>query len=277
MDIQCNRWLTSFVHHPGRPKPSPRRAKRGILKKRPARKAKGEGSSNSKEVLYDTPTDGGRTELIQPGDIGSTENHCNAGPSTCDPVPELGSQERFDEEVMIYYHAVEPSLASQFLNLDDEETSASPDQMVTTDIQSPTTSSTSLTDIVMEDVPEWDIEPTSLLFDMKKFETVTDLDGGEKTIPWPWVDFKYETPAPLGYLDPEEYAKECQFAEIEEVMREELMEVMVQETILAGKNVTTPKQRKEGKGEKKEKGRPSTVAFNNQAVRGRTIYSTQVI
>ena len=274
MDIQCDRWLTFFVHYPGRPKPSPRRAKRGILKKRPARKAKGEGSSNSKEVLYDTPTDDGQAKLIQPGDIGSTENHCNAGPSTCDPVPELGSQERFDEEVMIYYHAVEPSLVSQFLDLDDEETSVSLDQMVATDIQSPTTSSTSLTDIVMEDIPEWDIEPTSLLFDMKKFETVTDFDGGEKITPWPWGDYKYRPPTPLEYLDPIEYAMEYQLAEIEKALRDELMDIMTQQAIHEGKKATAGRQRRGGKGPAaRESNEPTTLAFNGQVVRGRTIYN----
>ena len=180
---------------------------------------------------------------------------------------------------MVYYHSIEASLVSQFLNLDDD--SAWDDQTATIDdTQSPTTPSSTPAGTVTGDTSGWDLEPTSFhLLDMRKFETVTDFDGEEKAVPWPWGDYKYQPATPQTYLDPEEYLAECQLKEIEGMMREELMEAMAQEAIAAGKE-TKRKQRKEGrkgpvKRVKREDDQPvtSTVAFNNQVVRGRTIYN----
>lgn len=231
-----------------------------------------------KVVLQDTPTgnaDDGHARHVQSGDVGSTEQDPDTVSFTSETpfetIPGLSSQENFDEEVMIYYHELDSSLASQFLNLDDEA-SARTDQMVTPDIDTPMTSSSSLSGTTTGDTTEWEFEPTSLHFlDTKKFETVIDLAGGEKTVPWPWGDYKYRPPTPLSYLEPKDYIMEFQLAEMEEVLRDELMESMVQEAILDGE-----RQRRDVKGKGRDEGegeKPTTVAFNNQMVRGRTIYN----
>jgi len=109
------------------------------------------------------------------------------------------------------------------------------------------------------------------------------LDGEKKTTPWPWGNYQYRPPTPPTYFDPEGYVMEFQLAEVDRALREELTEVMAQEAILdgnQGRSETTKRRetedRKEGKKKRrieKEYYRPTTVAFNNQVVRGRTIYN----
>jgi len=174
---------------------------------------------------------------------------------------------------MIYYHVIEPSLASQFLNLDDQP-SACVDQMVAAGAQSLPTSSSSLSGIATGSVLEGDAEPSSFhLLDMKKLETVTDFDGGDKTVPWPWGDYEYRPTTPPGYVDPEEYAAKYHLSEIEKALREELSEIMVKEAILIGEHEVKQRQQRGGRRAEKGKYQPGTVAFNNQVVRGRTIYN----
>lgn len=225
--------------------------------------------------LQDTPTDstdGQYHHGTQPGETNPTQYHSSTM---------LESQERFDQEVMVYYHAIDSSLASQFLNLDDE-TWPCTDQTVTPELGSLTAPSSSLQSVSTEDTPEWDVEPSSFhLFDMKRFETATDLDGGKKTTPWPWGDYKYRPPTPPRYLDPEAYVAEFELAEIEKSLQEKLTETMAQEAILDGVRRTATKRKVEGERREKRKkmrvgrgdGQPPTVAFNNQVVRGRTIYN----
>ena len=176
---------------------------------------------------------------------------------------------------MIYYQAIDDSsLAAQFLNLDDETTPCT-NQITTPELDSPSTPSSSLSSATTGGSLDWELESTSLQFlDMKKFETVTDFDGGEKITPWPWGDYKYRPPTPLEYLDPIEYAMEYQLAEIEKALRDELMEIMTQQAIHEGKKATAGRQRRGGKGPAaRESGEPTTLAFNGQVVRGRTIYN----
>lgn len=177
---------------------------------------------------------------------------------------------------MIYYQA----MVDQFLK--DHETPENIDQMmVDDDIQLPTTSSSTLADGTAGDGMEWDLDPTSFhLLDMNKFETVTDFDGCMKKVPWPWGDQEYRHTAPETYLDPEDYVMEYQCAEMGEVLREEAMEASVQQAILAGeemkrmerkgKKSPRKKAKRETEGEKVRQS--STIAFNNQVVRGRNIY-----
>ena len=227
---------------------------------------------------------------IQPGETDSarypSDTGSFSGEASIDTIPGLGSQEQFDQEVMIYYHGIDDSsLASQFLNLDDEAWPCT-DQMMTAELDSPVSPFSSLSSVSTGDTLGWELEPNSLhLFDMKKFETVTDFDGGKNTTPWPWGDYNYRPPTPLGYLDPGEYAMEYQFAEIEKALREELMEAMAQEAILDGRKAMKRREVRERREERerrerrkrrrveREDDRPITFAFNNQVVRGRTIYN----
>ena len=176
---------------------------------------------------------------------------------------------------MIYYQAIDDSsLAAEFLNLDDETTPCT-DQITTPELDPPSAPSSSPSSTATRDSLDWELESTSLQFlDMKKFETVTDLDSGEKTTPWPWGDYKYRPPTPLGYMDPIEYAMEYQLAEIERTLRDELMEIMTQQAIHEGRKATTQGQGGGGKGfAARDSDEPTTLAFNRQTVRGRTIYN----
>jgi len=256
-----------------------------------------EGSNNyinqQNAVPQDTLTDDfnyGRAQPTQPCDTGSTESQSSSESSADDtPVDTItgpGSQEEFDEEVMVYYHGLETSMASQFFNLDDQ-TLACAEQMGVADVESPMTRSSGFSDTVTGGSLEWELEPTSLhLIDMKKFETVIGPDGGKKTTPWPWGDYKYQPRAPSGFLELEEYAVEYQLAEIEKVLREELMEVMAEEAVIDGRREARQRRRRERR-ERREKRRekrrgkrsggeseqPVTVTFSDQIVRGRTIYN----
>ena len=241
-------------------------------------------------ALQDTHTDTVDEGPLRPTQSGSTEYYSYAGSSTetsVDIIPAPGSQEQFDQDVMIYYHGIDDaSLASQFLNLDDDEVWPCTDQTVTTKLDSPVSPSSSLSSTSTGDTLEWELEPSSLhLYDMKKFETVIDFDGTVKTTPWPWGDFKYRPPSPPRYLEPEECAMEYQFLEIEKMLREQLTEAMAQEAIRDGRRAMRRRkriERRERRAEKemrrrkkleREDDRPIIFAFNNQAIRGRTIYN----
>ena len=272
---------TGFLGHPSpsRPRPSPRHRKRLS-----AREGNGEDYTNKlKAVPHHTLTEGvddGRREPTQPSDTGSTKPHCDTGSisdeTPVDAIPEPGSQEKFDEDVMIYYNAIEPSLASQFLNLDDQ-VSASVDQMAASGSQPTAALSSSLADTATGTSPEWEAEPTSFrLLDMHKFETLTDFDGGYKTVQWPWGDYRYQPSRLPGDLDPEECAEQYYRSQIEKMLREEITEIMAQEAIRAGEQEMKRKQQGGKKEEKRaERGgtRPDTVAVNDRVVHGRTIYS----
>jgi len=177
---------------------------------------------------------------------------------------------------MIYYQVMEPSLVSQLSSLDDQP-SACVDQVVAAGAQPLLTTSSSFSGLATEGVLEREVEPASFhLLDMKRFETVTDFDGGNKTSPWPWGDYEYRPSTPPGFVDPEEYAAEYYLSEIEKVLRDELTEIMVQEAILAGEQEMKQKElkgKREGKDAERGKYQPGIVVFNNQVVRGRTIYN----
>ena len=174
---------------------------------------------------------------------------------------------------MIYYRAIDASLASQFLNLDDHPSECA-DQTMTTDIRPPVRPSCTIAGIATGENLERGTEPTSLChLDMKKFETVRNFDGSEKTVPWPWGDHIYRPPTPPMCLDPQECAVEYRLMEIEEELREELMEAMAQDAIVAGKRTVMQSQTGEKWRAASERGQPAVVAFDNQVVRGRTIYN----
>ena len=263
-------WLTFSICLLGHLTPSQPRASSSYSKRRNPREGSDEDYTGQPNTLPQyIVTNNGQAQSTNPSGT-LTEYHYNTGPSTDEThigaIP--GSQEKFDEDVMVYYRAIESSLASQFLNLDDQAPTWG-DQIVATGTQHPAMPSSSL----VGGAPEQGVEPTSLhLFDMKRFETVTDFDGGEKTVPWPWGGCEYRPPTPLGYLDPEGYVVEHQIAEIEGALRDKLMGVMTQEAILSGEKARR-RERREGKMVERKGDKPATVAFNNQAVRGRTIYN----
>jgi len=279
LDIQCGHRLIS-THLSARPTPPGRRVPSSShVKNRPAREDGNERYTDQPIAdLQNTPTGnakGGDAQHAQPNDAGSTGYRVDTGSHTdeapVDTTPGLGSQERFDEEVMIYYQTLDSSLASQFLNLDDEPLTCT-DQMMTTDIDYSMTPSSSLLGINTGATMEWELEPTSLdLLDTAKFETATDFADGEKTTPWPWGDYRYRPSTPPSYLDPMDYVAEFQLAEMEEELRDELMEAMVEDAILDGK--IQQREREEMRRVEREGDHTATVAFNNQVVRGRTIYN----
>ena len=269
VDTRRGYHLTFYAHSSGHPAASRPRLPPSPLKRCLAR-ADSREYNTGRPVPHDTPIDNGHPQPTKPDDTDLAECHRNVEPITdkayANALPEPGSQEKFNEEVMIYYHAVEPSLASQFLNLDD--------QIAEAGAQPLPTSSSNLSGIGTGSVLEREAEPASFhLVDMKKLETVTDFDGGDKTVPWPWGDYEYRPSTPWGYVDPEEYAAEYHLSEIEKVLRDELREIMAQEAILAGEQEVKQKEKREGKRTEKGKYLPGTVAFNNQVVRGRTIYN----
>ena len=279
MGRQPGHRLTLSIHLSGHPTQSWRRA------------SPDEDYSTQSEVAsQDTDIDDvdeGFTQQTQSGETSSAEDFSDTESSSeegsVDTAPVLGSQEQFDQEVMIYYGGIDDSsLASQFLNLDDEAWPCT-DQTMTTESDSLVSSSSSLSSVSAGDTLEWELEPSSLhLFDMAKFETVADFDGGEKISPWPWGDYKYRPPSPQTYLDPEAYFVEDQLNAIKNMLREELTEAMAQEAILDGKKAMKRREREERREEKerrkkrkleREDNRPITLAFDNQMVRGRTIYN----
>ena len=260
MEISCGRGLTFSIHPFSGHLTPPRRFASSSRGSFPAPEDSNEDHRDQTAVLHDTPADsseGGNTRRI---------NSSNAG---------LGSQEKFDEEVMIYYHSNESSLISEFLNLNDE-TRPCADWMVTDGIDSLATFSSSLPGTVTDgETREWELKPTSIHhFDMKKFEIVTDFAGEEAT-PWPWGDYKYRPPTPQRYPDPEEYIMECQLAETMEEFRDDFMEAMAQEAIFDGEMEVRRqrRERREGGRVEREDDRPITIAFNGHVIRGRTIYN----
>jgi len=280
--MRCDLWLTSYTHSLGHTTPSRPRPSTSYAKRRIAREDSGEDYTNElKPAPRDTPTDNvddGHLQPIQLGDADSAE-HCHdtgsfADEAHVDAVPGPGSQEKFDDDIMIYYHVVEPSLASQFLNLDDKP-SACVDQMVAVGADPLLTSSGDLTGIAMGDVLEFEAEPSSLqLLDMKRFETVTDFDGSDKMVSWPWGDYQYRPSTPPGHIDYEEYVAEYELAEIEEFLREELSEIMVEHAIrLREQGMALRKEKREGKRVERGERQTGTIAFDNRVVHGRTIYN----
>jgi hypothetical protein len=247
VDFRCGHWLTYFVHLSDYPVSSQPRAPPSYLERRIVRDDNGD--NQQKAVLQDTPTD---------------------DDARIDAIPGPGNQERFDEEVMIYYKAIDSSLASQFLNLDDQASDCT-DQTMTTDTQSPVAPFCTPTCIAMGGALGWRTKPAFRF--TTSVETVIDLDGGEKTVPWPWGDHTYRPPTPPMCLGPEECAIEYRLMEIEEELREELMEAMAQDAIVAGKRTAIQSQMGEKWRAASERGQPAIVAFDNQVVRGRTIYN----
>lgn len=217
-------------------------------------------------------------------DYFSAESPLNEGPDYL--ASEERSQQLFDDEVMIYYRAIESSLDSQFTDPQARGEDWPFDNRITADyIDSPASSSTTLlTPPMEEDSMPWGCDPvfSSLPhLDMAKFEVVSDFDGGEKVAPWPWNDYRYQPHTPETYLDPVDYLMEAEMKEIEEAMQEEIMEIMAQEAIDDGKREIRRRKKQERRERKKRRERktnrepdePGTIAFNNQVVRGRTIYN----
>lgn len=276
MVAQLVHWLTFSTHLSGHPTTPVRRASSGQ-----------DYTTQPRAIVRDTHTNHFDERYLlstQYRETYSTEHRSNTGSSAddafVDTTPGLASQEQFDQDVMIYYQGIDDSsLAAQFLNLDDEAWPCT-DQIATVEPDPLATPSSSLSSVSTEDVPEWELEPSSLqLLDMKKFETVTDFDGEEKSTPWPWGDYVYRPRTPVSYPDPVECVMEYQFAQIEKTLREELMEAMAQEAIRDGMKATKRKERearrlaKERRRIGRESCHPTLVAFNNQVIRGRTIYN----
>ena len=92
---------------------------------------------------------------------------------------------------------------------------------------------------------------------------------------WPWGDYQNWPPTPETYLEPVDCLMEVEMKEIEEVMREEIMEIMAQDATGNGKREMKRREKQERKERKKRRGRktPGTLAFNNQLVRRRAIYN----
>ena len=271
MDIQSGRWLTFSLYLSEYRTSSRRRIspnKNNITKSEA-------GPQNT------------HADIVDKGVVPPTrhkETNSDTGSSTdqapVDTTPVQGSQERFDQDVMIYYQGVDDSsLVSQFLNLDDETCVTWPDfnQTTTLSLNSPMIPSTSFTSIPEGDASGWELEPTSLhMIDMKKFETVPDFGDGEKASPWPWGNYTYRPPTPPRYLEPDECIMELEFAAMERMLREELTETMAEEAIRGGREAAKQREPREKKEEgciETERERPSIVAFNHRVVRGRTIYN----
>ena len=243
-----------------------------------------EGYFTQSEDTHIDDIDDGFTHQTQPEGSGSANHLSDTGfyPSepSIDTIP--GSQEQFDQEVMIYYNGIDDSsLASQFLNLDDEAWPCT-DQIVTPELDSLASPSSSLSSVSTGDTLEWELEQNSLhLVDMQKFETFVDFDGNMKTTPWPWGDYKYQPPTLPSYFDPQECAIEYQLLEIEKMLREQLTETMAEEAILEGKRAMDRKEKRERRERSERRwkmraekdNRPTTLAFDNEVVRGRTIYN----
>ncbi|KAF9789564.1 hypothetical protein BJ322DRAFT_543414 [Thelephora terrestris] len=218
-------------------------------------------------------------------------------------TPEALDQLQFYEDVMVYYRPIDSSLASEFLNHDtlDEDSEDSPDNDYTmTDDLSPASSSgTSLGTPAEDGTVRLDRPLDSPSFDKENFGTFPDYgSAGMDTASWPWGDHTYRPPTPKDILDPKVCYREGKY---EGIVREELSELMAEEAIRDGDRIAKRKEReemmerkekkarmetKEGKREGKEKkegrrerkdkaktGQPAIMAFNAQAIRGRTIYN----
>ena len=227
-----------------------------------------DNATKSRTALQDTHTDSvdGRPVLLtQSRETYLAKHHPDAGSSIREtPVntaPGQGSQEQFDQGMD------DASLISQFMNLDSWP---STDQTMTPELDSPGTPSGSSRSVPPAHALEWDLDPSSLhLVDMKKFETFNDSDGEEKVSPWPWGNYTYRPRTPQKYLDPKECMMELEFAAIMSMLREELTEAMAEEAIRDGEKAAKLRELKE-----RETGHwAPLVVFNDQVIRGRTIYN----
>ena len=163
------------------------------------------------------------------------------------------------------------SLISQFMNLDSWP---STDQTTTPDLDSPRTPSSSSSRVPPAQVIEWDLDPSSLhLVDMKKFETVIGSNGEEKVSPWPWGNYTYRPRTPPKFPEPEEQLVELEFEATMKMLTEGLTEAMAEEAIREGERAVKLREWEEKWGAGRGTDRPPLVAFNNQVVRGRTIYN----
>lgn len=245
-------------------------------------------ATKSKTVPRNTQTDivdEGLIPQTQPEVTKLAEHNPDSGSPTdqtpVDTLPAEGSQERFDEEVMIYYQtAVDPSLGSQFLDFGNETWSTwrSSDQTTTPELDSLMVPSSSSSSVSEGGALGWELEPSSLhQIDMKKFETVPDFGGGETVSPWPWGNYTYRPPTPPRFLEPDECLVEAKFAAMNKKFEERLTEVMAEEAIQGGKKAAKWREliEEETGGWRVEVGssRPPIIAFNNRAIRGRTIYN----
>ena len=145
MDTQSNRWLTFSLYLSGHRTSSRRRISpdRNDITKLKA------GPQNTHADIVDEG-------VVPPTQLKGTNP--DTGSSTdqapVDTTPAQGSQERFDQDVMIYYQGVDDSsLVSQFLNLDDWPEF---DQTTTPDLDSSTMPSTSFTSTPELDASGWD-------------------------------------------------------------------------------------------------------------------------
>jgi hypothetical protein len=290
MESPTERWLTRRAYPSEEPVPLQQQALPSRVESdQPTPEDDEDYLAHQNAVLQYYILDDGQAEPSVPT---YTNYHFNAGSPVNEVpdylAPEEGSQQQFDEEVMIYYRcAIETS--SQFTDPQTRGEDWPCANWIAEDYTySPASSSTTLlTPPPEEDSTPWGCDPEFYSLphlDMTKFEVVSDFDGGKKVAPWPWNDYQYRPPTPETYLDPEDYLMEAEMKEIEEVMREEIMEMMAQEAIDDGKRETRRQKKRERKERKERKKRrrrtdheadqpAGTVAFDNQVVHGRTIYN----
>lgn len=212
------------------------------------------------------------------------DEHDLATPSddeeTANLTPEELSQLQFDQDVMVYYRSVDSALASEFLNPDALNEDLPCIYQVTTDgSQSPASSSAtspSLGTPAEADIAQFSNRPLdSSLLDGGDFDAFPIFGNTKNTAGWPWGDFTYRPRTPEQYLDPVEYLMEDQLREEEAIAREELSELMLQQAIRDGVRETRREERPERRERRKRVkiDHPTTRAFNNQVIRGRTIYN----
>ena len=171
------------------------------------------------------------------------------------------------------------AFASEYLNLDYETSSFANHTVEIEPRGSPFASrdpSTGPPSTAGDVEMQWGIPPTSLaLLDPTKFELELDANGVETRNPWPWGDFTYRPPSPLTYPEPEEYLQECQMALVEEELRAQLAERLVEEAIRDGEEEERRCQEEKRKSEEVERMTfsPAIAAFSSREIRGRTIYN----
>lgn len=99
---------------------------------------------------------------------------------------------------------------------------------------------------------------------------------------WPWGNTMYQPKPTVEYKEPADLASDYQLDDLLVVMREQLTEVIAEEAINAGRKAIKRQKREAKEAQKraqmgveavKEDESPFTMAFDNEIVRGRTIYN----
>ena len=179
---------------------------------------------------------------------------------------------------MIYYNSLESSLLSQFAGSSTDDNDRTSTYSMAPDFLgfSPSPESTNLT-IPTEDEHSWLSGPNApTIGTWPNFAAVKDVGN------WPWGGFTYQPEPIVEYKEPEDMVLDYELEGIQELMREELTEIIANEAIRAGRKEMERQKKEARKARRRARktrvtrdvdDRPSTTAFDNQAVRGRTIYN----